>query len=197
MSSIVSGDVIRIVAKMLYAGGDIQNTYHVRNLGGTVDGDDFMDSMADKLDDAYAEINDDISPLQSYDEIEFFNVTQDEPLGVRDWPVLTVGEGVTETLPLQNAGLVLFGTAVARSQGRKFLGALVEATNTGGGAVSTAFQTAMAAYAAELLDDLVVGVGTFAMGNWNAAKDRFADWISASIRTRLFTQRRRVAGVGS
>jgi hypothetical protein len=132
-----------------------------------------------------------------YETIEFYNLTQDTPMGDEAWPVLTAGGSASDPMPFQTSPLVKFLTSIARSQGRKYLPPITEAFYEGSGFISSAALTAIAAYAAELLTDRVVSGSTLKMGNYNIPLDRFAAWAGAVIDDILKTQRRRVQGVGS
>lgn len=192
------GDVIRATAKMSQGVSDIQNVYHFKASGsGTATDQAVMDALSTKLDDAYTDFNAFLSSGFLYNSIEYFNITQDEPMGDEDWPVLTVGGTVAETLPFQTSVLCLFGTAVTKSQGRKFLPPMIETASDDAGVVSSAVVTAVTAYIVEILATKVTGTINLDPGNWNGTLVRFAEWLSGTINQFMKTQRRRVPGVGS
>lgn len=196
--SLQDNDVIRVTAKMSRASslGEIQNVYHIRYDGSSVSYETLWDAVATWLDDAYGNIVDEIHPNVHFDTIEMFNVTQDEPVGEDAWPTLTAGTGASDMLPAQTSPLVLFPTNTARSQGRKFLPPVGEESQSNG-VLLAGVLTSMANYAADLLENIPVGVWSAAVGNYNPTLARFAPWISAIVKDVLRTQRRRVAGVGT
>lgn len=192
------GDILRVTAKMSVLTDDVQNVYHYEASGtGTATDAATMTAIALALDDAYEEIVAELTTGLRYDTIEFFNVTQDVPMGEDAWPNQVTGSAVGEILPLQCSAVCLFGTATARSQGRKFLPPMKEEASDSRGVVNAATITAILLLIIELLTGVTVGTLTFHPGNWNLLLTRFAEWISGTINPVMKTQRRRVAGVGA
>jgi hypothetical protein len=192
------GDVVRVTAKMSWASGasQIQNVYHIKVLtGGNTDAL-VHSEIADALDDAYTELLGSIPDVIDFDTIETFNITQDAPMVEDAWPTLTEGAVSGESLPAQCAPLVLFNTATARSQGRKFLPFVLESGQSGG-SLSAGVLEDMANYAAALIGDIVGTSWSGKFGNYNDDLVRFAPWVSALVKDIVRTQRRRVFGVGS
>lgn len=192
------GDVARITAVMDVNGEDVINTYHVRkSLGTAVSSSTALAAFAAKMDAAYAELVTQLDHDLHFIEINAHNITQDEPMGTIGWPTLIDGD-VTDNdlLPTQTAALVLFNTEVTRSQGRKYIGGLIEGDNTDN-APDNDILGVLADYAAELLASWVSGAGTVTFGNYNIDLARFAPWISATVRDVWRTQRRRAKGYGS
>jgi hypothetical protein len=198
MGTISNNDVIRIVAKMTLPAGVVQNVYHYR-FSGTSGGEgiDLLTDIAERLDEAYAEIQPALPTTLQFASIEGFNVTRDEPCGEVDWPNLTAGGGSGQSLPPQTSALVLFNTGTARSQGRKYLPPMTETESEGGGTLTSGVQGAIADFALALLQVLTTGHGYVIPGNYNKALGRFAPWVSAIVQGFLRTQRRRVYGVGA
>jgi len=198
MPTCVDGDIIRVTAKLAWSSGtnDIQNVYHLQHSGDTADDEDVHAAIANVLDDAYTYFNEYVPSLTSYETIETWNVTQDRPMVEDGWPVLDAGTGAGDQLPSQVAPLVLFNTATARSQGRKFLPSPIE-TAQAGSVLVAGILSEIADYTVELLDGVDGGTWTLSFGNYNVNLSRFAPWISAVVKTILRTQRRRTFGVGS
>lgn len=192
-----SGDIIRATAKMTYVGDDVQNVYHLQYLGVTTLDSSVVNGIAGVLDDAYDYIDLFISDNVGFDTIEVWNITQNRLLDEVNWPTLVSGGGVDSALPTQVSALALFNTAVANSQGRKYLPVFTEAENLGGGIISSAALAAIALFIAELLGEVVLPDGECYFGNWNPTLARFADWVSGYISDRMQTQRRRTVGHGS
>lgn len=198
MATIDNNDVIRITAKMQIPAGNVQNVYHYRFSGTSgADGDTVLADIATALDTAYAEIQPGLPNTLTFETIEAFNISADEPIGEIDWPNLTVGGASGQSLPPQCAPLVLFGTGAPRSQGRKYLPAVTEGETDGGGFLTAGFLAALADFAAFLLQAVTTEHGYVVPGNWSKLYTRFAPWISAIIQSKLRTQRRRVYQIGS
>jgi hypothetical protein len=198
-TSIVDGNILRVVCKMSYGVNDIQNTFHFKYSGLSqnplvvgADIEDFMDAAYDELDDMYTN-------LMTFDSITIYNVSKDEFISDNAWPSLTAGTGTGgQTLPTQSAPLVLFPSDTIRSQGRKYLPPVMETLSDEAGTLTASAITAIAAWAADMLAGAVVGAGGYiTAGNWNDDLARFAQWVSSSIQNIIRTQRRRVRGVGS
>ncbi len=196
--TVTVGDVIRVTARMSQGTDDVQNVYHYK-AGGSGSAADVtvQNQIAAALDAAYTDIDDELTTGLSFDDIDFHNITQDEPMGAIDWPVLTAGVTVAETLPLQASACCIFDTAVTKSQGRKFLPPMREAASDDKGVVGTTATTAILAYIVEILATITAGSLTFDAGNYNTLLARFAVWISGELIEHFKTQRRRVVGVGS
>jgi len=196
--SVNNDDVLRVTAKMHMGVVDIQNVFHIQAQGtGTLGDAAAVSAIALRLDDAYANMVAQLSDNLQFDTIEVFNVTQDAPMDEVTWPTLVDGDVVSDQLPTQVAGLVRFTTNVARSQGRKFIGGVIEGDNDANGLPDTDVLTALAAFAADVLTPWLIGSGNFAFGNYNVDLTRFAEWVSPIINTIWSTLRRRRFGVGS
>jgi len=196
--AVENNDVLRVSCKMSLFGQDVQNVFYIRNNGaGSVDDTTAVTEVLARLDSAFVLQNGEITNNLSYDSIEIFNITQDRPMGEYAWPTLTVGGAVSEALPNQVSGLVLFPTTTARSQGRTYLGGHVEGNNSSTGVPDGGALAAMAAWAAALIAPWLVGGGEFEFGNWSSEKLRFAAYVSSLVRDVWRTQRRRAQGVGS
>lgn len=196
---VVSGDVIRYTAKMSLVGNDVQNVYHFQASGtGSAPNEDVLTNGAVEINALHGLINDWISQGLEYDTINGFNVTQDELLGEINWPTLIDGdEATSETYASQVAAVVRFPTAVARSQGRKFIGGLTEAGIVGGGELVPGLVTDLTSYASNALSGFSALGLTFDPGAWNPTLVRFAPFTAALVNLLAGTQRRRKFGIGS
>lgn len=191
-------DVLRVTAKMSQAGSDIQNVYHWKAKGTGSDTDlNVMNAIALRLDISYTTIDGLLTTGLTYDQIDFFNMTQDVVMGTLDWPVLVAGSLVAEALPLQTSALLLFGTLIPKSQGRKFLPPMAEIASGNAGDLDAATTTACINFIAAILSTVIVGTLQFDAGNYDHLLVRFAQWFSGKVGTYMRTQRRRVVGVGS
>lgn len=193
-----NGDVARVTAKMSFQGEDQQNVYYVSNIGaGAISDAAAVTEIAARVDFMHAALVPQQHEDLDYDSIEVFNITTDAPMGEVPWPTLTNGDiNLQDPLPSQVCGLVLFPTNVARSQGRKFIGGLIEGDSSNG-VPDNDIITAMGTYATRLLTAWLVGTGAFKFGNYNSTLARFAEWTSSLVRDVFRTQRRRAKLTGS
>lgn len=192
------GDIIRVVARMSWDENEIQNVYHLRVTQGDDEANaDVLDDIAECLDDAYAFIDQEISNRVAFDSIEAYNLTEDEYLGIVDWPTLAEGGAVNDPLPPQTAALALFNTQTPRSQGRKFLPVMTIAQLQHDGTVEDDTLAAIEQYIIALLAGVVGAHVEAEFGNWNEALERFADWVIGEARDLFATQRRRYLGRGA
>lgn len=198
MGSCVTGDILRVTAKLAYNSGvdDIQNVYHLQYVGATETDAVVHAAIATVLNTAYGEIIVRIPSTTTFESIETWNVTQDRPMVEDDWPTLTVGQTASDPLPAQCSCLVLFDTNAPRSQGRKYLPFFTEGLSTAG-ILSGATLNDVADYIAVLLSEVDGGTWAAIFGNWSPTLERFAAWISGAAQAIVRTQRRRVRGVGS
>lgn len=192
------GDIIRVVARMSWGEDEIQNVYHLRVTSGDDEANaDVLDDIAECLDDAYAFLDDYIAAEVSFDSIEAYNLTEDEYLGIAEWPTLTDGAATNDPLPPQTAALALFSTATPRSQGRKFLPVMTIGSLDDTGTLENDTLSAIEQYILTLLAGVVGTYIEAEFGNWNEALARFADWLFGEARDLFATQRRRYIGRGA
>lgn len=197
--SVVDDDILRVVAKFTLSGTeDVQNVYHVRaNVTGSPTDQEVLDEIADDLNDAYSNFFANLTDELTFDEIEVWNLTAQQYLGVVDWPTMTAGTASDALMPPQTALLCLFGTNTPKSQGRKFLPPMTENANDSDGTPSASILANVAFYVAELIDGITGTGWTGDYGNWNELAERFAPWVLATVRDIFATQRRRYIGSGS
>lgn len=195
------GDILRVTAKMSFNSGaaQVQNVYHTQCIFTTAQTDAATHvGVEQALNDAYTNLIARLPDTLDFDTIETWNLTQDRPMIEDTWPSLVAGTNGGQMCPPQTAPLVLFTTAVARSQGRKYLPPSNEGNVLGGGLIDSLLEASMVDYAADMLIGWTISSGNYGVwGNWNVALARFAVWKAAIIKDRLRTQRRRVPGVGT
>lgn len=192
-------DIVRVTAKLEQGGDDIQNVYHVKNVGsGAVADATFLASAVTWMDDCYDYMDALMGDAVDFVSVEAFNITQGAPIGEDSWDTMTSGgDAANQEYAKQCCALIRFPTATAKSQGRKFIGGLTEALLDNGGVLTGAVTTQLGLMAAEILAGFVSDTQDFEVGNWSASKSRWAPWISAIVNTYNAVQRRRAAGVGS
>lgn len=195
---IADGDILRVTAKMVIGEDDVQNVYHVQAaVTETPEDAPVLAVIGVRLDAAYGALVSSIASTVDFISIETWNLTQDELVGVTDWPTLTDGGNELDQIPQQCAALVLFNTATARSQGRKFLPPFGVNNVDPDGTIIAGTLANILSYANFMLATLV-GVGwTGDFGNWNPVLVRFAEWTANQVRDIYATQRRRYIGSGS
>lgn len=191
-------DICKITATLLFASTNvIQNVYHVKNVGAAgVDEDDFASAAATWLDDAYTEFNPQMSDEVTYLNLNMYNITNDVPIGIYDWPVLTAGVNAGYCEPLNVAYLVAFQTGVKKSVGRKYFGGFSEANTQDGGVLDSVVYGTLGDAADILVAGFVADTQDFVAGNYREDPERFAEWTGYQVRTIAATQRRRRIGVG-
>ena len=200
MPDVSNGDVVRVTANMSYQGAsDIINVFHcVAEL--TVDVDDavFMGDVGAEVDANYALIVQDLTDDLKFENIEFYNVTDDRPMGVITWPTLTVGlETTSQPVATQMCGQVNFLTGVKRSQGRKYIGGYSELANTGGGFLQVGVQGRLENYGAQFAQGQTITGGTIYWGHYKTGTTIFRQWTGYIVPSLMSTQRRRKQNVGS
>jgi len=200
MGLINDQDIIRVTAKMEFAAiGDIQNVFYIKcDLSSGLDDGLFLDDVASFMDTAYTILEDDFADELKFTFIEAYNVTQDRPSGSTNWPVLVEGGDVTnQPMATQMAGQVNFPTAIKRSQGRKYVGGLTEAANTGGGGLDTNLRARLVLWGEEFTGGVVLDTGLGFFGHISSGVPSFRVWELVTAPALLATQRRRKLGTGS
>lgn len=112
-------DVIRVIADMTLLGQSILNVYHMVSASSVPDDEVIQDAQVG-LDDLYQLVNAEIDNQLSYNSIRVFNVTDNQDLGIHDWPTLVAGAADAQCLPLGVAALLTLPTSVPKVRGRKF-----------------------------------------------------------------------------
>lgn len=197
MPDVVDQDICRVTTVMSFGTSDIQNTYHVKYAGTDITDANFKLEVATYFNTLFDQYNAFVSDVITYDYIDFFNVTQDRPMGQEPWPSLTVGASIDDVDALQNAPLILFNTEVNKSQGRKYMPPPGSSSCNNGGQLQSSIVAALTTFASLFDAPTVIGSGTGRYGNWNKLLGRFAPWVASQVITNVKTQRRRALGVGT
>lgn len=194
-------DVIRVTARLEWNGAvDVQNTFTARcsAAGGVTDSNAKAD-LAEWVDDIYTALNSIMPTSLDYIDIDFFNITQDVPMGVDFWPTLTVGGGGTDEVAATGVAYVITAfTNVVRVHGRKFFGPVI----SGGivdGVFSSGVMTALASAMAIWIAPFNGGTSgePWVPGVWSRALSLFRAFRDVVVRNIPGYQRRRKQGVGS
>lgn len=192
-------DIVRVTAEMVFNNlSDHQNIYHVLKVsGGTIPDQTLMDDVAAQLEIMYTFM----LPRQRT-QLAYEQLTGQMVFGGADlmpdtaWPVLTAGTNGGDGLPLSDAGLVVGQTTKAKTQGRKYLGALSEVDNVDG-VLQASLVTSLVNFAAGYIADFVIGANTYRFGTFNPISLVFSPFASALILGIMRNQRRRTQGFGS
>lgn len=200
MPDVSDGNALRVTAKMSYQGvSDIINVFHA-TVELTVAQDDavVMADIAAIVDANYALIVQDLSDDLKFDTIEFYNVTEDRPMGVEDWTTLVAGtETTSQPTATQMCGQANFLTGIKRSQGRKYVGGYSELANTGGGILGLAVQGRLEDYADQFVQGDVITGGSVNWGHFQTGTTVFRSWTGSVVPRLMSTQRRRKQNTGS
>jgi len=192
-------DIIRITAVMQFDGlDDMVNVFHFKLTSvSTSNDDEFMADMASVMDDLYTEVVLAFSELVVFIDVQGQNVTQNELLPSKPWPVLVNGGSMSTPLPSQVAACVYHGTLRPKTRASKFLPVFTEGQNDGNGKIGDATQVLIQAFGDFLVGAIVGSAFTALYGAYNKGFDRFTVAGNAIVPTRWRTQRRRRLGVGS
>lgn len=196
--AVAVADIIRIVAKLKLSGvSDVVNVFHfVVALNDLANDDAVMDGVASILDTLYTKINLVMSDEITYDGIDGINVTKDELLPPKAWPVLTAGANVNSMLPEMTAACVFFRTLKPNVRCSKFLPPFTEEASVDG-AVESGAVTAVGLFGDFLVAPLVVTDLTLGYVSFNRITSVATAVATRVVPARFRTQRRRRLGVGS
>lgn len=191
-------DVVRATAKLI--GPDLQqlmNVFFYKYEGTASSTDDtVMTLLAAHIDDIYETVDQIMNEDFVDDEIEFYNVTQDAPMGTKLFDGFQGGTSVTGGMPAGIAALITAATTVKKVLPKKYIPGFNENVVTQDNWLSTAL-TPMAAFAVAWLTKVTVGVvGELVPGTWRRVAEVFVPLISATAKSIVSYQRRRKPGVG-
>lgn len=198
MGACQPNDVIRVAAKQY--GPNEQQVVNVfwwqLSAPTAVDDISVMTAVASRLDDMYNAIKAYVANDQQADEIDFYNKTQDRPMGATGWPTYTGGEAVGEYLPVGCAALLSGNTAEKKVLPKKFLGCLTEGGVADGEWVSL-LMDALAIFAGYWWESISVGLDALLQsGTWSKRLLRFVKIITITAKSLSSYQRRRKPTIG-
>lgn len=196
--TVVQNDVLRMTAEMSVGSFDIQNIFHYQytSVASVTDAQALLDAAV-ILEALYDIILEDLSITMTFDQVRVQNITQDVLLGTTGWPVLTAGEEASGALPLTNAALLTFTTAVPRTRGGTYYGGMTEIQNTTAGTILAATVTRLVALALEQLTEQNLSGRLYSYILVNREFGTVIPFTAAIVHTVFRTQRRRRPGVGS
>jgi len=127
-------DILRVTAGLAIGiDSTVQNVYYLRidEAGGVADAQILTD-MGEYLEDAYTEVVPQLANNCTFEEYKVTNVTTKVDIGISAFPTLTSGTNAGDMLPFGISGLVRARTPTVGREGRKFIGPLVETSQTDG-----------------------------------------------------------------
>lgn len=192
------GDIVRITAKMkLFGTDDVQNVFTFRvDANTTPDDDAFMDDVAAFIDGAYNLVDIDQSTFLTYQSVDGQNLTKNELLPEKNFPILVAGLQGGDLLPTQVAPCVFWPTITPKVRTSSFLGGYTEFNNTSIGEITGTGQSNLLSFGLFLASFVGVRI-TLRKGSLNPLTMVFTVAGTARVPARWRTQRRRRIGVGS
>lgn len=202
MASIALADIIRAAVRHKFDGVDDQvNVMHFVMLDAPAAETDqqILTDIAETIGDFYATFASHMSNLIEPVGIDFYNVTDDGPLGQYPFPgTYGGGTGSGEALPPHDTVLMLFPTAFKRRVGRIYLPTMTEAVQNRG-QLTSGLITSLDAAASLFLSAQAGTITSLAYeyrvySRSNGTADAPTGWRPSS---RVAVQRRRKEGRGS
>lgn len=195
------GDDFEAAVVHRFNGVDEQINVWAFNVGvaGTGSQGDFEDDLIEFLTAVYQEIESDISDKIVVEELRWRNITDDGPTQFVPWHGPYVGgTGSGDALPPQVSALMLLRTGVKGVQGRKYMPAYTEPTQSGGLLTTAALGRLQAAAAVAIgpWSMTITGMQINAIV-WSRSHGQAYDVAAIQARQRLAIQRRRAVGRGS
>ena len=202
--SVVTGDVLRIVASMLWTDGNIsQNIFNVKlsGAGGPWDDSDVADDAEDWLDDMYANMTSSVTDELDGNEVIVYKydaVGDDwDEVQSQAWSWNPSSAG--QQLPRAVAGLIRLWTEDPDVQGKKYVPGLVEETSDDG-LFNAATLTVLLAMAADWYLPFVGSAtgATFTPGVWSVISKLFVaavDHVAANAIPAYQRRRKRNVGI--
>lgn len=134
MALINNGDVLYLAAKMRYDGlSDIVNRFTVRVVKDVTEDDgDVLEVCRDYVEAVYAPIIGDIANNVSFENIEVFNATTDNPIPSVTFFTLDTGTSTNPVVGPQLSAYSFARTAVSKHRGAKYWPAMTTAANVDG-----------------------------------------------------------------
>jgi len=199
MAPIAPLDILRVTARMqVFGSEDLVNTFHIRvDTNTTVSDDAFMTELAASVDAAYQILNVEISTKVSYVDIDAQNITQNELLPGKPWPVLVNGAKAVTILPPRVSAFAFFRTLRPKTRCGVYLGGFTENANTTDGLILAAVATIISNFQNAVLVGFSGANFTSTYGAYNKPVNRFTPVDQAVNPTSWATQRRRKPGIGS
>jgi hypothetical protein len=206
--TISTGDIIRTTCRFKNAvSGDIVNVFHFYPIGTAVADADVVSDIEDAIDAAYTEVasvlSSDTDPYDiRHDVVELVGGVEKvvRNISTSTWTLSAPPSTSGDTLPQQDAAILNLRTVYPRVFGRKYLGALCEASNANGVLGGTGVGK-VADFAVALLGDIVGTYVTLKVGVLSPKADPvlgyFAQFVGYVVNSITGTQRRRRAQRGS
>lgn len=198
MADINANDLIRATAVMTTVDlSEVQNVYtmQVSTPGaGTIL--DILDRLIVILEKVYLIVKGRQNTRTKYQEVRFFNITQNIPLPTRSWLNITEGELLGDDLAHMTAGMFSLGVGKPGVAGRKFFGGMSADAIDLDGLWTSATVVDLAAASAILLLEHVQGGTVATFGIVTGLVPTYIQFQSSLTKNVPASQRRRRQGVG-
>lgn len=192
------GDVIRVTCVLDSSlEGTVQNVWHAVQVSGSATDLEWINAARTRFNSAYDNIDALMPDTVSFEEIRFYNVTQDYPMPPTTWPTLTTG-GVDVADPLPSPlSCLIFGRTLSSGRIlRKFFAPFTEA-NQVDAEWDTAVPGACILLVNYLLSGWSVGTGSAYCGLYSYGQNVFLEVNEVIARSVPAYQRRRRRGRGA
>ena len=149
--AIVVGDYLRVTARIVKYGNEVQNAYHCQVTAnpGAVNDAGVMLACAEWMEYIYAPLVALMSNECTFYQVDVYNETQSVSVGFTGWPVLVSGSNVNDVMPEACSGLVRGNINVTKREGRKYFGGFTETANGSDGEMGTSLMNGLALAAIE------------------------------------------------
>lgn len=190
--------VARVTVEGLYQSAiSIQNVYHLRNDGTSVDEADALEDFVEVLEALYDIIEDIISAVLVIQRIRAINLTDGTDIGIDAFVDSTPGAGAGNTAPPQVAYGLNLSTNRLGAFGRKFFGPVEEGAVANDGVLTAGTISDLGDAGDYLVTPQVATHSTWRAGIVSTVDEVFLPFTSWSVSVTAVTQRRRRLGVGS
>lgn len=198
MADINVNDELRVTAVLTTVDlSEVQNVYTAKlSSVGSGDTTAILDRIVVILELVYNIIKGLQNSRTKYQEVRFFNITQDIPLPSRAWPTISQGELALDDLAHMTAAMFSLGVGLPGVAGRKFFGGISDFALDQDGLWTTATVVDLALASAELIKEQTQAGTVLKFGIRTGIVPAFVAFSSATTKNIPASQRRRRQGVG-
>lgn len=202
--TVAPSNTIRVTCQQQDANGSvIQNVFFYRHDGaGNIADAVFMTAVEVEMSDLFttiqAYIPNTCEPVSISADLVIFTggkLNKVYTVGEVPWTTWAGGTGSGDALPQGCAAITNFSTATPGVVGRKYLGPLTETANENG-ILASAFQTALAAFVAELIDGFIMSTNQMTPIVMSTKMAMAIPLVEGIVKSIVGYQRRRKPGVG-
>jgi hypothetical protein len=192
-----AGDIVRADVRGIFNGVTaVQNSFHLRNDGTSVDEADAVDDIVELLEALYTLLSAFLNTLWVIQNIRVINESDNSDVGIGTFVDTTPGNDSQEAVPQNAYGLILDTQRLA-SKGRKFFGPASGLGWTTGGLLNVDSVADLADMGDYMIVAQVATNSTWRFGILSTLDGvGFLPFIGYGISPTIVTQRRRRIGVG-